>query len=86
MIGLNRIPLHLTQSEWEIANAFAKELRADFVATSGYPELSAYLSYAYKNETAAQNFGRDKLPRLIQLKQKWDPEDAFRYCKPLPAK
>ncbi|KAI3322460.1 FAD-binding domain-containing protein [Xylariaceae sp. AK1471] len=68
----------------ETANAFAKELRADLVATPGYPELSAYVSYAYGDETLEQKFGRDKLPRLVKLKKKWDPENVFGYCNPLP--
>ncbi|KAI0972366.1 FAD-binding domain-containing protein [Xylaria arbuscula] len=67
----------------ETANAFAKELRADLVATSGYPELSAYVSYAYGDETLEQKFGRDKLPRLMELKKKWDPQNVFGYCNPL---
>ncbi|RWA14898.1 hypothetical protein EKO27_g140 [Xylaria grammica] len=67
----------------DTANAFAKELRADFVATSGYPELSVYVSYAYGDETLEQKFGRDKLPRLLELKKKWDPENIFGYCNPL---
>ncbi|KAI0409686.1 FAD-binding domain-containing protein [Xylaria palmicola] len=65
-------------------NDFAKELRADLVASSGYPELSAYVSYTYGDETLEQKFGRDKLPRLIELKKKWDPENVFGYCNPLP--
>ncbi|KAI1275691.1 FAD-binding domain-containing protein [Xylaria sp. FL0933] len=66
-----------------IANAFAKELRADLVDTSGYSELSAYVSYAFGDETLEQKFGRDKLSRLIQLKREWDPRNVFGYCNPL---
>ncbi|KAI1810883.1 FAD-binding domain-containing protein [Poronia punctata] len=68
------------------ANEFAVELRDDIVATSGYPDLSAYVSYAYGDETPEQKFGKDKLPRLLQLKKKWDPKNVFRYCNPLPSK
>ncbi|KAI1120067.1 FAD-binding domain-containing protein [Nemania abortiva] len=68
----------------ETANAFAKELRADLFATSGYPDLSVYVSYAYGDETPEQKFGQHKLPRLIELKKKWDPDNVFGYCNPLP--
>ncbi|KAI1390513.1 uncharacterized protein F4822DRAFT_441886 [Hypoxylon trugodes] len=65
------------------ANSFALELRGDIVATSGYPELSAYVSYAWGDETLKQKFGPHKLSRLLELKRKWDPDNIFRYCNPL---
>ncbi len=68
------------------ANNFALALRDDFVATSGYSELSAYVSYAWGDETDEQKFGRDHLPRLVDLKSKWDPDNVFGYCNPLPEK
>ncbi|CAJ2509325.1 Uu.00g143510.m01.CDS01 [Anthostomella pinea] len=70
----------------ETANAFAKKLRADLVATSGYTDLSVYVSYAHGDETAEQKFGREKLPRLVTLKKEWDPENVFGYCNPLPSR
>lgn len=63
---------------------FARQLRADFLATSGYPELSAYVSYAWGDETPEQIYRRDKLPRLVALKKKWDPSNVFGYSNPLP--
>ncbi|KAI5868214.1 hypothetical protein GGS23DRAFT_544560 [Durotheca rogersii] len=68
----------------EIANNFGLELRDDFQATSGYPELSAYVNYAWGDETAEQIYGRNKLPRLIALKKKWDPNNVFGYSNPIP--
>ena len=68
----------------EEVNKFAKGLRDDLVATSGYPELSAYVSYAWGDETPEQMYGRDKLPRLVALKKQWDPENVFRYSNALP--
>ncbi|KAI1752889.1 FAD-binding domain-containing protein [Xylaria castorea] len=65
------------------ANAFGREIRADLAATSGYPDLSVYVSYAYGDETLEQKFGRDKLPRLLKLKEQWDPKNRFGYCQPL---
>lgn len=67
----------------ETANAFAREIRADLAATSGYSGLTTYVSYAYGDESLEQKFGRDKLPRLLKLKEKWDPENRFGYCNPL---
>ncbi|KAI1103537.1 FAD-binding domain-containing protein [Jackrogersella minutella] len=69
----------------ETANAFAREVRADLAATSGYSDLTTYVSYAYGDESLEQKFGRDKLPRLFKLKEKWDPENKFGYCNPLVA-
>ena len=59
----------------DTANALAKK-----VASSGYPELSTRVSYAYSDETIEQKFGWDKLPRLIDLKNRWDPNNIFGYC------
>ena len=68
----------------EEVNNFGKEVRGDFVATSGYPELSAYVNYAWGDETPEQIYGREKLPRLLALKKKWDPDNVFRYSNGLP--
>jgi hypothetical protein len=40
----------------------ALELCGDFIVTSGHPELSAYVSYTYGDETVEQKFGRDNSP------------------------
>ncbi|KAI0160701.1 FAD-binding domain-containing protein [Xylariaceae sp. FL1272] len=65
------------------AHAVAEEIRADLLATSGYPDLSAYVSYAFGDETLEQKYGQDKLPRLLELKKQWDPDNRFAYCNPL---
>ncbi|KAI1169934.1 FAD-binding domain-containing protein [Nemania sp. FL0916] len=67
----------------ETANAFGREIRAELAATSGYSDLSVYVSYAYGDETLEQKYGRDKLQRLLKLKEHWDPKNRFRYCQPL---
>ncbi|CAJ2507153.1 Uu.00g083390.m01.CDS01 [Anthostomella pinea] len=69
-----------------VADDFARQLRADFVATSGYPELSVYVCYAWGDETLEQIYGRDKLPRLLALKKTWDPDNVFEYSNALPTK
>uniref|UniRef100_A0A0B7K4I8 FAD-binding PCMH-type domain-containing protein n=1 Tax=Bionectria ochroleuca TaxID=29856 RepID=A0A0B7K4I8_BIOOC len=81
-----------TMYEWSWTTAEAREecikmgneLLRDFVATSGYPDVSVYVNYASGNETVEQKFGKDKLPRLASLKRKWDPRNAFRWTNPLP--
>ncbi|KAI0003936.1 hypothetical protein F4779DRAFT_634315 [Xylariaceae sp. FL0662B] len=68
----------------ETANTLARELRSDFVATSGYDGLTVYVNYAYGDETPEQMYGASKLPRLIDLKKKYDPNNAFRFYNALP--
>ena len=67
------------------ANKVAQELRTAFSKTSGYDQLEIYVSYAHGDEDPAAWYGKDKLPRLIELKKKWDPKDIFRYDNPLPS-
>ncbi|KAK4992368.1 hypothetical protein LTR50_001126 [Elasticomyces elasticus] len=64
--------------------ALAKELRTSFAATSGYPDLAVYVSYAHGDETLDQRYGANKLPRLAALKKKWDPSNVFAYNNALP--
>lgn len=66
------------------ATALARELRDQFTATSGYPELSVYVSYSFGDETLEQVYGKRKLPRLAALKKKWDPENVFGFNDALP--
>ena len=66
------------------ANQLAQELRPRFQATSGYPELEIYVSYAHGDEQPENWYGKDKLPRLVQLKQQWDPQNLFQYDNPVP--
>lgn len=54
----------------EAANALGRKIRQDFAASSGYPDLAVYVSYAHGDETAEQIYGKDKLPRLALLKKK----------------
>ncbi|RYO84495.1 hypothetical protein DL766_009435 [Monosporascus sp. MC13-8B] len=70
----------------EAANALARDLRRDFAATSGYPDVSVYVSYAHGDEKIQQIYGKGKLPRLVALKRKWDPDNVFAYNNALPTK
>ncbi|KAI0879965.1 FAD-binding domain-containing protein [Annulohypoxylon maeteangense] len=64
--------------------ALGLELRNDFIATSGYPELTVFVNYAHGDEKLEQIYGKDKLPRLAALKKTWDPNHAFSYNNGLP--
>lgn len=66
------------------ALALGEDLRNDFVATSGYDDVSVYVNYAKGDETVEQKYGKNKLPRLAELKKKWDPNQVFGYSNPIP--
>jgi hypothetical protein len=38
----------------QAGNDFARDLVSEFVATSGFPDLSVYVSYAYQHMSAAE--------------------------------
>ncbi|KAK2775076.1 hypothetical protein FQN53_003331 [Emmonsiellopsis sp. PD_33] len=65
-------------------NALGDELRRDFAVTGGYGDLAVYVNYAHGDESVEQVYGKDKLPRLVELKKEWDPDNVFCYCNPLP--
>ena len=67
-----------------IANAFAKTLTYEIALTSGYLGLAAYVNYSWGDETLNQIYRWDKLPHLIALKRKWDPDNLFGYSNGLP--
>ncbi|KAI1658575.1 FAD-binding domain-containing protein [Daldinia decipiens] len=68
----------------EAANILARGLRRDFTKTSGFDDLSVYVSYAHGDETVEQIYSKEKLPRLVSLKREWDPDNVFRYNNSLP--
>ncbi|KAI1125556.1 hypothetical protein F5Y10DRAFT_246815 [Nemania abortiva] len=71
----------------EAANKVGLELREELVLTSGYDEPSVFVNYARGDEGLENIYGRDKLPRLVQLKKTWDPNNLFCYNNyPLPSK
>ncbi|KAL4809570.1 hypothetical protein BDV18DRAFT_157321 [Aspergillus unguis] len=61
----------------EARDAFARELRGTWAATSGYEQMSSYVNYAHGDEGVEQIYGRDKLARLKRLKREWDPNGGF---------
>ncbi|KAL4784744.1 FAD-binding domain-containing protein [Aspergillus varians] len=51
-------------------------IRAAFAETSGYDGLRVYVSYGHGDETLSQLLG-DNVPRLVELKSVWDPDNVF---------
>ncbi|ETS74975.1 hypothetical protein PFICI_13459 [Pestalotiopsis fici W106-1] len=68
----------------ETANTLAKKLRDELAAKSGYDGLSAYVNYAWGDETLEQIYRKDKLERLVALKKQWDPANVFGYSNGIP--
>ncbi|KAK3936141.1 hypothetical protein QBC46DRAFT_461661 [Diplogelasinospora grovesii] len=62
----------------QAGDAMAMQVRAAFAATGGYSGLATYVSYAHGDETLEQMWGGN-VPRLQQLKEKYDPDNVFRF-------
>lgn len=60
-----------------------------FIDTSGYGRLQQYVSYGNGTATmkdsieALYGYERWRLERLLNLKQKYDPDNVFRWYQPL---
>lgn len=63
-------------------NTFARNSRAAFFATSGFPEPRVYVSYGHGDESPEVLYGARKLPRLRALKRQWDPLGRFGWNVP----
>ncbi|KAI1377703.1 FAD-binding domain-containing protein [Hypoxylon crocopeplum] len=66
------------------AQELGQKLRSKFAATSGYKSPTVFINYARGDEGLEHIYGREKLPRLAQLKKAWDPKKIFRYNNGLP--
>ncbi|CAI7668893.1 unnamed protein product [Penicillium manginii] len=64
--------------------SISKKLRDQLVPTSGFDSLTTYINYAHGDEGPEVWYGKDNLPRLVQLKKKWDPEGKFGAGNPIP--
>ncbi|RAH42315.1 FAD-binding oxidoreductase [Aspergillus brunneoviolaceus CBS 621.78] len=64
--------------------AMAQKVRDTLIETSGYDDLAVYVNYANGDEALEEMYGARKLPRLAELKKKYDPSNVFRYSNPLP--
>lgn len=65
-----------------IVNTFAKNARAEFNAKSGFDEEQIYVSYGHGDEPPEVLYSTEKLPRLRELKKKWDPTSQFSFNEP----
>jgi hypothetical protein len=59
-------------------------LRAQLAATSGFGTLKTYINYANGDEGPEVWYGKENLPRLVSLKNKWDPRNQFGPGNPVP--
>ncbi|KAL6831869.1 hypothetical protein V8C40DRAFT_273301 [Trichoderma camerunense] len=66
------------------SNKLGEELRNQLAVTSGYSEKAVFVNYARGEESIENIYGKRKLPRLAQLKKKYDPSNLFAYNHPLP--
>ncbi|KAL2824211.1 FAD-binding domain-containing protein [Aspergillus cavernicola] len=67
-----------TTETQQAGEAMGEAVRAAFASTSGYDGLATYVSYAHGDETLTEMFGSN-VPRLRRLKQRWDPDNVFRF-------
>ncbi|KAM0810175.1 putative FAD-binding PCMH-type domain-containing protein [Seiridium cardinale] len=64
-------------------NAFFIPEREKLYAASGFDSPHIYLNYGYGDEGPEAWYG-PSLPRLISLKQQWDPQGKFGPANPVP--
>ena len=64
--------------------AFSQPLRDELAATSGFGTLRTYINYAFGDEGPDVWYGKEHLPRLVNLKKKWDPLNKFGPGNPIP--
>lgn len=64
--------------------AFGEPLRAQLAATSGFGTLRTYINYAFGDESPEVWYGKEHLPRLVELKKQWDPLAKFGPGNPIP--
>ncbi|ORY67498.1 uncharacterized protein BCR38DRAFT_522423 [Pseudomassariella vexata] len=69
--------MHTEPALYSEVDAFTRYLRSLFVATSGINGLKAHINYAHGDESLKVLYRSSNLPRLVELKQKWDPSNAF---------
>ena len=63
-------------------NAFATQARAELSAKSGFSEEQVYVLYGHGDESPEILYSAEKLPRLRELKKKWDPTGQFVFNVP----
>lgn len=63
-------------------NTFAQNARAKFSAKSGFSDDRVYVSYGHGDEAAEVLYSAQNLPRLRELRRKWDPSGQFGFNVP----
>lgn len=67
-----------------VGASLGREIREDWIETSGYSEFAIYVNYAHGDETIEQKYSQERLPHLAALKKEWDPTNVFRFNNDLP--
>jgi hypothetical protein len=62
----------------EAAKSLAVELRKEVAASSGFENVTILPNYAHGDEKIENVYGEDNLPRLTELKKKWDSSNLFK--------
>lgn len=60
-----------------------KRREANSATVSGFEQPELYVSYGHGDEELAVLYSQEALPRLLGLKEKWDPNNVYRYNYPL---
>ncbi|KAL4946803.1 hypothetical protein BDV06DRAFT_229681 [Aspergillus oleicola] len=66
------------------SNEVGRRIRETLFTSSGYPGGAVYVNYALGDESLQQIYGAEKLPRLSNLKRKYDPDNVFGFHHPIP--
>jgi hypothetical protein len=68
----------------EPAYFYGRKIREVLFAGSGLRRLSAYVNYAYGDETLEQIYGEGwRIDRLRKLKKEYDPYGRFSFYNPI---
>jgi FAD/FMN-containing dehydrogenase len=68
----------------ESAYLYGRQIRDALFAGSGLKRVSAYVNYAYGDETTEQIYGEGwRLEKLRKLKREYDPFGRFNFYNPI---
>ncbi|KAH7320279.1 hypothetical protein B0I35DRAFT_431078 [Stachybotrys elegans] len=70
-------------SQVSSVNEFGKEIRDRFQRGSGRRDLSVYVNFAHGDEPAKAWYSSRKLPKLRELKRRYDPNSSFSFYNPI---
>ncbi|PVI05760.1 FAD-binding domain-containing protein [Periconia macrospinosa] len=65
-----------------VVEEYGEEVRSLWRSSSGFEQSRAYLNFAHGDEPLEEIYG-ESLPRLKELKKKWDPEAKFNQFFPI---